>query len=489
MPSHGVTSAGSTVRISDLVVRLRRRRMTVVVVTLVVLAFFALAGLRWPRGYESTAVVTVNPITTSPFGTTPAAQQINTTTERSVVLSSRVAELAAENTEGDDTASSVLATLTVTSPLESEVLVITSTRGSAESAAETANAMANAYLQFRAQNAQNIADRLVKNLQGRIDSLLEQLSDDAGEGASPTDLATIQQITNLRILQSQIADVAVDPGVVITVAEPSSDRAGPGLLLFIVPGLVLGVMAGLVAAIVHDRRDPKVHSGERLAERFTVRVVDEDETGDAAALAFRVAAMVGLLEPISSRPRVVGVLGADQRSAQYLGDLLADSVETAGLEVGSIEVGPAQRELIQSGWPSPKTVSRWGASCDVLVVTVPQSNAVATTVQVATRIDCVVVAADAESRLVAVADLVDRLDDLSVEPDAVVVLPETRASARQAAGAERFHPPITSPGDDASSEADAAVEDVTGSPVRADASSGERTTDASGSTVAPGRRR
>jgi len=57
------------------------------------------------RDYQSTAIVTINPITTSPFDSTPIGQQVNTTTERSVVLSRRVASLAADDDEGSHVSS------------------------------------------------------------------------------------------------------------------------------------------------------------------------------------------------------------------------------------------------------------------------------------------------------------------------------------------------------------------------------------------------
>lgn len=105
-----------TVRLSDVVVRLRRRLVVVLATTALAVAAGAALGATWPATYSATAVVTVSPITSTPFSSTPINQQVNITTERAVVLSSEVAQLAAASYGAPLDPSDIPDALTITSP-------------------------------------------------------------------------------------------------------------------------------------------------------------------------------------------------------------------------------------------------------------------------------------------------------------------------------------------------------------------------------------
>lgn len=419
-----------TVRLSDVVVRLRRRIVVVVVTTVLAGGLGAAVGLNWPATYSATAVVTVSPITTTPFSSTPINQQINITTERAVVLSSEVAALAAE-AGAPLPPEEIPGALSIDSPLNSQVLEITATYSDAAGAAETANDVADAYLDFRAQGAQGVADKIVVSLTQRIDDLREQLSDDPEEALLPSQVALQQQITDLRLEQSALQGISLNPGRVVTTATAPDSPSGPGPLLFVAPALVLGLLLGIALALLRDATDPKVRTGGRLQELVTVPVVHEDRSGDAAELARRVVLRLGLVSPDVRRPVLLGVMAGDEAVGSRLSELLLEAFVASGQHALSVPKEAITAQHADRGWPDEAQLKHW-AMADIVLVGLSTGASRVRLAMLAQRMDVVVVAVAPSSRRRDVATLLADAADAGVRPAAAVLVPSHRHSGHTA---------------------------------------------------------
>ena len=157
-----------TIGVGHLVTRVRRRWRVVLGTTVVVLAATAAAGVLLPHQYTATASVAVSPIrNAATYGTQP----ININTERAVLASREVAVLASQALHGSVSAAELAAASTAAAPSGSEVLQVSVAAPRPRDSAAWANAIATAYLQFRAQGALQSAQPSIEALQARIASV------------------------------------------------------------------------------------------------------------------------------------------------------------------------------------------------------------------------------------------------------------------------------------------------------------------------------
>ncbi|MFC3686878.1 hypothetical protein [Aquipuribacter hungaricus] len=416
-----------TVRLSDIAVRLLRHRSIVVGTTVVVVAAGAALGLTWPASYSATSVVTVSPITTTPFASTPINQQVNITTERAVVLSSEVARLAASDFGAPGDPADIPPSLSIDSPLNSQVLQITATQPDPAAAAATANGVAEAYLAFRAQGADEVADKIVDSLGERIEELRGELLDDDASAALPSQVALRQQLTDLQNEQSALEGISLNPGRVVTAATADPSPSGPGPVLFVGPALVLGLVLGVLLALLRDATDPRVRTGSRLAELLSVPVVQGDRHDDAEELARRTALRLGLVSPDLRRPVLLGVMAAEREVCVQLSDLMLEVFRSTGRHALCVRPDDLTARHADLGWPDAAQLQQWD-SADVVVVGLCDAGSSVRLAMLAQRMDMVVVAAAPSSRRSAVTALVADAAEAGVRVAAAVVLPPSGRS-------------------------------------------------------------
>lgn len=302
-------------------------------------------GALWPKSYEGTALIAVSPLAADPTRDI----EVNIDTEAVIVTSRRVITAAAAklgvNTKElqDRTAVSI--------PTDSNALQVTVTSSSPSKAAAEANAVANAYLGYRANESEALVRKYVREgIDTQIDSLLESLPSDSTSG----DRSMVQRrVAALREKKSQVIASAPGPGEVVSRATPPSGPSSPGMTIFLGTGIVLAALVGVAGALLHDRLDPRVRSAKLLARHVPCQVLDA--AGRSRA---------------QFREHVVFALRAIRREASS-----GDSTPTAFVAVD----GPSASELVEDLRRAPSTE---GTGPLVLVPeagTVGVARAVATT--------------------------------------------------------------------------------------------------------------
>ena len=229
------------VEIGDFISIIARRWKLVMGAGLVCGALGAGLGATVPATYSASAALTVAPLTTSPFSS--SQQQVNMATEREVMASREVASIAAE-TVGDSTAQDLMGDTSVAAPSGSQVLKVTVRDTDAEKTAARANALAEAYLSFRTQGAEDVAKGQIAVLERKIEELTSANSVTAGDMAALSALQ--EQLTSLRL----VGDV---PGRVISRATVPSEPASPSIPVVGAGTLAVGLLAGCGLALGRER--------------------------------------------------------------------------------------------------------------------------------------------------------------------------------------------------------------------------------------------
>jgi capsular polysaccharide biosynthesis protein len=419
-----VGEGSSTIGLGDVLTRISSRPITFTITVSVVLAIALAVGLIWPPSYSATAVVTVAPITATPFDSTPIGQQVNIVTEREVVMSRRVAERAAAVMGGSPDASELLRAVEVSAPSGSQVMSITHTSGSPDTAARGANAMASAYLEVRAETAEGVAQRLIDSLDVRIDDLASSIAEEDAATPNPNTLEIQQQIGALRDQQARLATVAVNPGQVVSTAVPPQSPSSPGLLVFAVAGLALGVLTAGLLALMVDRLDSKLRSPRRLAVRSKgIPIVvhagnDGTEAYRRALLMLRqtMSTLPWLAAPADRGAVVLAVVGADERACGHgTATRLHSTALEAGLVCRFVSSDVLGRFAKNWDWPDAATRSEW-AGAELVIIDALDVASPARKLALAGQVDLVLIVADPRSSIPVLEDLTSSLLECQAGP-------------------------------------------------------------------------
>jgi capsular polysaccharide biosynthesis protein len=340
-------SIDATVQLRELWHRIARRwRTGVTVAALCLIAALALQSTT-PQEYTATATLTVSPMTTDPFSTSAASQQINIQTEREVLSSSEVARIAAEELGGNVTPGVLLRESTVEAPTQSQVLQVSVSAAEPRQAADYANAMANAYLTFRAQGAIDVAST-------RIEALDERIAELAESNPSSGRLAELQEE------RAGLELIGSNPGRIIGIASPPDRPSSLGMPVFLAAGLAGGLLLGAALALTVDLRDRFLRFPERFSEAVGRSVYLLRKAGDAESMRWVLRAV---REPFAgsrrTRPIVAAVFGLPGTDhVRFTGDLTA-TAEAAGFAVDSIPAVDLFEEDLDKPWkyqPGKNTV-------------------------------------------------------------------------------------------------------------------------------------
>lgn len=222
----------------------------------------------WPQKFEASAVMTVEPLTVS-SASQGSGSEVNMETERVVATSSEVLTLAAKalgTTAIDELRDGVV----VSVPKGSQVLAFTVTAEDPTTAAQQANAIANAYSERRVANAEAVVADAIAFLSGRIAELEKQLA-----AATPANAQTLQaQIASLQNNQASLTSATFYSGALISPAVEPAASTRPSLAIFIAGGLFIGLFLGSFCALLYGRR--------RLSARQLAEPV-ADETNPSLA--------------------------------------------------------------------------------------------------------------------------------------------------------------------------------------------------------------
>ncbi len=340
-------SQENLVEFEDYLAAIKRRRMLIVVVVAVFMLLGALVSVLSTKEYTAESRVSVAPTSESGEG---ASEEVNIDTERGIAQSSAVATIAQDILGTDASPSDLLARVNVNPVGESTILAIRYTHVDPEEADRGADAFAQAYLDFRASEADAAARQTRQQLKaeqaahaGEITGLEAELEKLTPWFVEYADLrARIRalegaQATIERQLQDLSSD-AVDPGTIIDEAEIPISPSSPGLVLNLAGGALIGLVLALTATFVLERRNLGARHDDRPADGAADRRVPPDRHRTSRA-PFPAAAA----HPPASADRRhrrdpstvltglgVEVLGSVPRLSNHAGEAAFDAVTLAG---------------------------------------------------------------------------------------------------------------------------------------------------------------
>ncbi|GAA4485908.1 hypothetical protein GCM10023191_011210 [Actinoallomurus oryzae] len=235
-------------------------------------------GLLLPASAQATATVLVSPLDGNPYSTNGRGDDLtNLQSEAALVQADAVEKVVRQKFRAGDRSK-----VAVTVPPNTQVLQITYTASSATAARDGAQAFANGYLTYRSQRAQSLLNDKSAKLREQEKKVQQELS------ATTKRLSTapasqknyLQQRINaynnqLGVIDEQNNDIAatpVNPGSVITPAQPPTGSLTTRAATFGGAGLAVGLFAGLLIALALERSDRRLRD-VRTVQRLGVPVL------------------------------------------------------------------------------------------------------------------------------------------------------------------------------------------------------------------------
>jgi Mrp family chromosome partitioning ATPase/uncharacterized protein involved in exopolysaccharide biosynthesis len=235
-------------------------------------------GLLLPTSAQATATVLVSPLDGNPYSPNGRGDDLtNLQSEAALVQADAVEKVVRQKFRAADRSK-----VTVTVPPNTQVLQITYTASSATAARDGAQAFANGYLTYRSQRAQSVLNDKAAKLREQEKKVQQELS--ATTKRLPTAPASqksyLQQRINaynnqLGVIDEQNNDIAatpVNPGSVITPAQPPKGSLTTRAATFGGAGLAVGLFAGLLIALALERSDRRLRD-VRTVQRLGVPVL------------------------------------------------------------------------------------------------------------------------------------------------------------------------------------------------------------------------
>jgi Mrp family chromosome partitioning ATPase/capsular polysaccharide biosynthesis protein len=286
-PSQGhddLAAEPRSVELRDYAQVVRRRWVLIAFITLLSIVLGAAYSLQKGPTYAATSEVVVEPATQGPLN--PPAQPnlaVNMVTEQAVAESAPVAILAAQHmpssVAGAVAAGKLSSHLTVTVPLQSNVLQISWQAGSPQAAQRGANAFANAYLAYRHQMLASQISSLTATLNTQASSLQHQITSVVARLNSVPPNGTQHQtleaeLGQLNGRQTKVSDTLaslpeynVTGGNVIRAALPLKS-SGLSRSVILTLAALIGLLLGMVAAFVRDALDDRLRDTAVLERKL-----------------------------------------------------------------------------------------------------------------------------------------------------------------------------------------------------------------------------
>lgn len=238
-----------------------------------------------PREVTATTTINLNVISTEPFSAQKAPSGLlDDETEKAIAHSHVVAVRASDLLDGSMTASEIRQSSSVTTSSGAAVVTVSFVAGDQGDAVKGADAVAEAYLSYRSEQADNRIKVMTENLTERIDLLNEQLDATNEELTSAnkdsleyTEASTERQqiLTELDGLLSErngLQSVDTTAGTVLSEAKDNEVSTEPSMKLSFLTGLGLGLFLGIVAAFVRNPWDRRLRSTQDMTRALKAPV-------------------------------------------------------------------------------------------------------------------------------------------------------------------------------------------------------------------------
>lgn len=433
-----MSSAPETAQLSDVMQVVMKRWRTVAVIALIGALLGAIAFSLIPARYQASSTLAVNPMSTDPLTTSvDTTRAVNMPTEVGLITSREVASNAADElTPAIRISPSALQeAIKVETPQNSLILSIEVTADSAEKAVAEADAVAEAYLDARRDNAQEKVDRLIK-------ATTTQLATVTKAAESPTVTPATKRPLNVRsdALAETLARLGtfdVDPGEVVSKAQEADHRSTPSLLQLGLAGLFLGLLIGIPVALLRKEDDVEIGTIDRLAVSSGQLSLDgtkdasRSDTWDIAAFMLKLPADLG---PTTAYTVMVDADDNDQLVAP--GEELVDALARRGRHAHFVDASAINEGKIRRGWPTERKVSSWAGK--IIVIDTTLISSAANKVAIASRSDAVVLARNTSDDASALRRLVGLLTSQGVAVTLSCLFP----SRQRSGGPEKVATPL-----------------------------------------------
>ncbi|MHB1430679.1 MAG: Wzz/FepE/Etk N-terminal domain-containing protein [Streptosporangiaceae bacterium] len=319
--------------VSEYLGTLRRRWLTIVIVTVIGAALAAGYYVVSPKTYSASVLIQVNALPTDANAVGGrTGGPVNMDDEAQIVQSAQVGQILKAELHSPLSIQQLAKDISVSVPPNTTFLKITCDSPTPRGAENCANAIGHAYLLNRRLSTLKVITTGVDGLQTKSNTLQtaiqslrvklrSRLRGGPGERqaiklrlqADSSRLAAIEShiAAAIPVVASLSAPSGTLVGTVVTPAVLPTAAASPRKLLILPSGLVLGLIVGLALAFYRDRRNPRVYSAADIDRLTDVPLV-------VSLSGTRQSPVAGLVQPWSRNGQAIAELA--QAASAALGD-------------------------------------------------------------------------------------------------------------------------------------------------------------------------
>lgn len=259
----------ATIDLREYIAILRRRKWSVFLVAIVVTGAAVAYAVLATAVYTSTSRVQILPIV--PAGSISSLASINVETERGIVDSAVVASRVNDDLGLQLSPAQILKHLRVSVEEETEILDIGYTSPDPGTAQRMSQAFAEAYLSFRAQQANSQVQAQIDSVNAEIQAVAHEISlnqqklANAGSATDKSKYNLLIQADSARlgVLEQKSADLANSSslrstGTVIQPADLPLTPSNPSAIKVGAIAMILGLALGIGFAFLRERLDERV---------------------------------------------------------------------------------------------------------------------------------------------------------------------------------------------------------------------------------------
>ena len=346
---------------------LRRRAWVVAACALLGLVCALLYLAVAPREYTATATVALNVISKDPFGSSRSpADLVDGPAESQTATSSTLLGNVATSLGGGTTAAELRSHASASVQPGSTVMRVSYTADNAADAESGAQAIAEGYLSYRADQAKARVQAIVDQLDQQRDTLRDDLlrANTVARDAAPGSVAAIKAQTGQQLITVELDSLTgqvnsflgldTSGGQVLTSAAQGDTHVRPSAGWVLLLGLLLGLLVGVVAALVADARNRTLGNADDVRragggmvlgelKRKRTRIPASDDDAEAVR-----TIREALLASLPGHPPVVAVAdltGADSVSdfAINLAHVTAETGRGAKLVIPDTDAATVRR--------------------------------------------------------------------------------------------------------------------------------------------------